>query len=85
MVCFPFEFQLKMNEGEDYPQRALERFCKEQQVPFLDLLPAMRREATAAEQPVPLFTDGCHLSPAGHTLAAEQIVEFLHREGLFSS
>ena len=85
VVCFPFEFQLKMNEGDDYPQRALERFCKQQRVSFLDLLPAMRRELATTGQRKPLFTDGCHLSPAGHALAAKRIVEFLHREGLFPS
>ncbi|HBH02512.1 MAG: hypothetical protein A2X36_05675 [Elusimicrobia bacterium GWA2_69_24] len=71
--------------GRDYdldrPNRALARFLAREEIPALDLLPALR--ARAAQGEADLYRPGdIHWTPKGHAIAGEALVEFLARQGL---
>jgi lysophospholipase L1-like esterase len=57
------------------PDRRLERFCQARGIPFLSLLPALRR-ASDTEPHLYFHYDG-HWTAAGHRVAAEAIAGFL--------
>jgi lysophospholipase L1-like esterase len=82
VVCFPYAFQLERPQETDHPQRVLQHFCEERNVPFLDLLPPMRGYHRDRGTESPLFYDRNHPTIEGHAFAAEQILAFLEREGL---
>ena len=83
VIAVPFEpqFQQKLLERDkDYtlkPQRKLSEICARLEVPLLDLYKAFLAKRDRA-----LFRDGIHLTPAGHEMVAEQLLEFLTRERL---
>lgn len=93
IVCFPHRFQVEAEFLADEPQRRLEAIAHEEDVPFLDLLPAFRAEfrepanaAAPTGDPSPthdaaLFYDQCHLTPRGNDLVAREILAFLRRSG----
>ncbi|MGB3965486.1 MAG: SGNH/GDSL hydrolase family protein [Planctomycetota bacterium] len=58
------------------PQRALAAICTRCDVPFLDL-----HGPLLAQREAGLFTDGTHLSPAGHRLAGRELARFLIERG----
>ena len=86
VVAVPIEAQLdprlaaRFGDRMLQPQRALTGICRRLNIPILDLYPAFLE---APEDR--LFTDGLHLSRAGHDLAAREIERFLAREHLTSS
>ena len=57
------------------PDRLLERFCRQQGIPCLSLLPALQ-EAAATELTLYFHHDG-HWTAAAHRIAAQQIFRFL--------
>jgi lysophospholipase L1-like esterase len=69
LVVFPYAFQLEPGADVDAQER-LRGFAEQRGLPFLDLLPPFRAEP----DPAGLMIDDSHLSPAGHALAAREIV-----------
>jgi lysophospholipase L1-like esterase len=84
IVCFPYGPQITDPASKgDGPQRALESFAAERDIPFLDLLPVYQR--IAADRSLvwqDLFPDSFHPTPEANALAADAILRFLVREGL---
>jgi lysophospholipase L1-like esterase len=76
LVVFPFRFQFAA-EGLDAPQRVLREFAREEGIPFLDTLPTLRRYPVED-----VLLDHDHLTPLGHTVVAEALVDWLDRESL---
>jgi lysophospholipase L1-like esterase len=70
VLIFPFRFQLLADGPPPRAQRKLAAFCREQDIPCLDLLPALRAIGPSA------FIDESHLSPLGARAAAERIVRW---------
>jgi lysophospholipase L1-like esterase len=68
----PQVFAEPFSEYVAQPQLALAQFCRQQSIPFLDLLPLFRGQRRAG-----LFIDQCHLTPDGHRLACGWIRDFL--------
>ncbi len=77
VVAVPYEPQLSdaaLQRDELhalFPQRQLAAACTTLSLPLLDLVDAFR--ATSSDG---LYTDGIHLSPAGHALAARALLPF---------
>ncbi len=57
-----------------FPQQQVERICTERGIERLDLHAAFLERSEAGE---PLFRDGLHLTPMGHSLVAERLTRFL--------
>jgi hypothetical protein len=58
------------------PERHMARFCADQGIPFLSLLPAFRRETLERGRQLHWRYDG-HWNPEGNDLAARLIAEFI--------
>ncbi len=71
-------------EGLDFekPQRIFAEFFRERGIPYLDLLPAMRRSVTEESF---YFVYDSHWNARGHAFAAQAIAAFLRREGLIGA
>lgn len=54
------------------PQAGMAAFAVKNDIPFLDLLPALTRRRTET-----LFYDNCHYTPRGNAVVAEEIARFL--------
>ncbi|MCB4755440.1 MAG: hypothetical protein LHV69_00330 [Elusimicrobia bacterium] len=52
----------------DAPQTKLIEFCRQENIPCLNLLPALRKHKAEA-----LFYDNCHYTPRGNEIVAEEI------------
>lgn len=83
VVALPFERQVYIQAGSgpdwrlDQPQLPVEAWCAAQEVPYLDLLPPLRKEARA--QPAPLyFKQEQHLTPTGHLAVGKRIGAWLN-------
>lgn len=76
LIVFPFDFQFRERDL-DTPQRRLERFAREMDVPFLDTLPLLRPHGLRT-----VLLDHDHLTPEGHRIVAEALAEWLEREEL---
>ena len=74
VVVFPFRFQLGDDAPPAIPQRRIEAFCEGHEIPFLDVLPALR-EASGT-----VFLDYDHLNPLGCEIVADAI----RRSGVLS-
>jgi lysophospholipase L1-like esterase len=61
------------------PQQHLERLCRKDAVPCLDLCPAFER---AYAQGRTLYRDGIHPNQEGHALTADEVLRFLDAERL---
>ncbi|MFQ5976440.1 MAG: hypothetical protein ACE5J5_09030 [Candidatus Hydrothermarchaeales archaeon] len=75
VVLFPVSLQVHTSLTDlfiDYPQRQLSMFAKKENVPFLDLLPLMRKEKNRR-----LFVDQAHLTRKGNQIVAHIIYPFL--------
>jgi len=59
------------------PQRDLKSFCLAEKIPFLDLLPSLRKHLN--EQ---IYYDHCHYTPRGNQVVAESILRFLRESNL---
>lgn len=83
MICFPFEVQLEKPQGFDAAQRRLAQYCRQNNIPFCDLLPPLRN--WKQQQPDPeatLLFDFCHLNEDGHRFVTPLIRDFLLNEKL---
>lgn len=87
IVIIPYEPQLLYrNDAEHYdyavkPQRKLRALCKKYNIPCLDLYQRFADEYSRDKR---LYRDGIHLNSAGHDLATQQILSFLHENRLLS-
>lgn len=63
------------------PQKVLAEFCKKEGIPVLDLLPAFKRQEKANNF---YFQHDLHWNEDGHSYAAEQILNFLHKHDYLS-
>ena len=85
VVIFPLEYQLEPELVKNSfavvtkPQRKVLGYCDKLELSCLDLWPAFYQLNSSTEQ---LFTDGVHLSSAGHELAFEKIIQFLNQNYL---
>jgi len=77
VLAFPVVYQVEAAFLERGPQAALAERAARLGLPFLDLLPVLRRDAGPAA-----FLDQCHLDARGHAVVAQALQEFLRREGL---
>ncbi len=59
------------------PQGKLQEVCSRLGVPLLDLYPTFLKNLDRR-----LFTDGIHLTPVGHDVVANQLLDWLKTEGL---
>lgn len=91
ILIVPLAYQLE----EDYPyfpQKLIQRYCEENSIYFLDLLPAFRKNrgerifiGAIAREGFRDYVDIWHLTPRGHLLAAKEIKAFLLRTGLLQA
>lgn len=65
----------------DAPQRHVETWCSEHDVPCVELTPAFRAMAARGGEALHFHHDG-HWSSAGHQLAADVLTEFFKQRGL---
>ena len=80
IAAFPFTFQFQDPTALDSPQRVLTSFCRDRNVPCLDLLPLLSRHLDEQQlEPSDLFIDADHLSDEGNKVVAEFIVDFLEQ------
>jgi len=68
VLIFPFRFQALPDAPPPYAQDTIAAFCKAQGIPYLDLLPAIRRAGPES------FHDIDHLSVAGARLVAGEVL-----------
>jgi HEAT repeat protein/lysophospholipase L1-like esterase len=66
IFVFPFRFQLAPDAPPPRPQEAIAAFCRSEQIPFLDVLPAFGQLGDAA------FVDDDHPTAAGARRVAEE-------------
>jgi hypothetical protein len=59
------------------PQAYLQRFCRDQKIPYLDLLPPLRRQAAASNRRMYLKAD-IHLNDFGHARVGAFIAEWFN-------
>lgn len=93
IVVFPYADQLSPFAPETSPpQQTLAAFAQEEQVPFLDLLPALRplclreeviRNTAPRWEGLAIMPDRVHPTPEGHEVAAREMFGFFHSVGLF--
>lgn len=74
MVVFPFESQIR-GECSDFPQKRLAEFCRENNIPMLDLRPIFKE--TSFEKSLYDEKDDIHPNEEGHKAAARAIAEWL--------
>ena len=79
VVVFPHKRQLQ-EDGSNRLQVRLIELGREAGWPTIDLLPAFRRAARGS--PEPLLMDQWHPTPAGHRVAAEELLSQLRSLGL---
>jgi len=77
VVCFPVSAQIETEKLRDYPQRKMKELCGELDVPYLDILPELRKLYRARRKP--LFYDQCHPTPETAADIADWIAAFLER------
>jgi lysophospholipase L1-like esterase len=68
LLLAPFRLQVDAGAPSAVPQRLVKRFSRENRIPYLDLLPALRTLGRAG------FMDYDHLSPPGAHLVARTLV-----------
>jgi len=70
VIVFPFRFQLGDDPPPPIAQTTLTTFCRQNDIPCLDLLPALRDAGLEA------FIDESHLSPTGARATARELVRW---------
>lgn len=86
IAFFPLAYQLHL-EYPHRPQELLTRWCDEEGIANLDLLPVLRElgvESAFLLDEGRGFYDVWHLTPRGHESSAERIAQFLHAESLLA-
>ena len=84
LAALPCERQVYIEtfSGEDWsldqPQSYLEKWCREEDVPYLDLMPGLRRAARSTEKPLYFKTEQ-HLTPEGHVVVGQLLGDWLRQ------
>ncbi len=91
IVVFPYADQLSpFAPDSSPPQQTLAAFAQEKQIPFLDLLPALRplclreeviRNTAPRWEGLAIMPDRVHPTAEGHEVAAREMFDFFMREG----
>jgi HEAT repeat protein len=68
VAVFPFRFQVEAGAPPPVAQRRIAAFCKEEEIPCVDLLPSLFRAGRSA------FLDYDHVSASGSALAADTLL-----------
>jgi lysophospholipase L1-like esterase len=82
IAALPFRAQVysRQESGPDYdigrPQVFVERFARERGIPYLDLLPLMRRHVRESPESIFVSHDP-HLNNAGHRLVGEALAKWV--------
>lgn len=83
LVVFPFTFQFDNIHTLSSPQRILNEYASNIEVPVIDLLPILfKRMEEDGTRPSDLFLDEDHLTPVGSKIVAEILVGFVREEKL---
>lgn len=77
LVIAPYRFQLDDPENLNQPQKVLWEYARTKNVEVIDLLPIFSHVNRSSD--IPLFNDANHFSIAGHTLAAQTLLEPIHQ------
>ena len=72
ILVTPFKFQLNADDSQLLPQKMLRAFAEQNDIDFIDLLPAFRKNKDKK-----LFADADHFSVEGHKVAAAVLEEYL--------
>ena len=78
LVLFPFMFQLR-NPDMDNPQQQMRQFGAERDIPVLDTIEALRTQPAGK-----VMLDYLHLSPTGHQIVADAVLDWLPESGLLA-
>ena len=80
LIAFPAHPQVETSVESplvDEPQRALAMFAREEAIPLLDILPALKPRVGEH-----LFWDQCHYTPHGNQIVGDVILKWLRETGL---
>lgn len=72
VMCLPVSFQVYADFLDDTPQERIRAIVVRENIPFLDLLPQLRRN-----NKLNLFYDHCHLNAEGQNIVAQELYRFL--------
>jgi hypothetical protein len=85
LVVFPFAFQFENVEALATPQRIVCKFARENNIPFIDLLPLLDEcMRTTGTKPEDYFLDGLHPSALGSNVVADTLANFIRANRLLS-
>ena len=85
LVSYPFAVQLDDPQTMSAPQRVLESFAQDNDVPFIDMLPILHEYMTTNEHaPTDLFFDEDHLTRLGCRVVAREIARRILAENWLS-
>ncbi len=70
----------QLREGVQAPEQAMADFCRRQNIDFLSLTPALRREMEAGNRVY--FTYDQHWTPEGHAVVARAVEDYLKEHNL---
>ena len=79
IVLIPNKLQLYTFYDSGNPQRMISRFCREQSIPCLDMLPVFKREFKRNRKEL-YFDYDPHWNASGHLLAGRLVKKFLEAE-----
>lgn len=74
VLIFPVEIQVRSRVADDFPQQKMLAYCKERNIPCLDLLPIIREYKDQD-----IYFDHCHLNTLGHGIISPKIASFLEQ------
>jgi len=77
VMTFPVKQQVEKTTGLDFPQSEIARFLKQQDVPFIDLLPVFRKRLQEGLLIDVLYLDDEHPAAPGHNAAAAALQEHM--------
>ncbi|HON57824.1 MAG TPA: hypothetical protein PLJ38_12485, partial [bacterium] len=79
IAMFPVREQITIKDADDYPQKQMNRLCENMQIPYLDLLPILKKAVVDYNFEINnLFYDQCHHTPLGNEIIAKSIADFIY-------
>ena len=85
LLCFPYEFQVRIEEADRSPEGSLGMICSGIDVPYYAIGPTLRQHLTERSSIRPavfLRGDLCHPNRTGHELISEELFFVLESSGL---
>jgi len=80
VMCLPVSFQVYAGFLDDTPQKRIRAIAEKEGIPFLDLLPQLRKNNKSN-----LFYDHCHLNSEGQHIVAQKLYQFLVTQKLLEN